>query len=119
MIAHFLLILGAVGRAVRFALLDQAFRFLALLTITFIVVGTSFYHLVEGWRWLDSVYFCVMTLSTVGYGDFSPQTDSGKIFTIFYVLIGIGIVFAIFARLAEALLTSHRVQLQKQAKEED
>jgi voltage-gated potassium channel Kch len=119
MIVHFLLILGQVRRAVRYAWLDSAFRFLFFLTIGVLAIGTSFYHLVEEWRWLDSLYFCVMTLATVGYGDFSPQTDAGKIFTIFYVLIGIGIVFAIFSRLAEALLASHRVQLQKQPPEQD
>ena len=37
------------------------------------------------------VYFCVVTMSTVGYGDFSPETALGKVYTIFYLFIGIGI----------------------------
>ena len=55
-------------------------------------IGTVFYHRVEGLSFLDSVYFCVMTLATVGYGDITPHTPAGKIFTIFYVLIGVGII---------------------------
>ncbi|QGY44287.1 two pore domain potassium channel family protein [Maribellus comscasis] len=72
---------------------DKTYRGLVISTFSVLVSGTLVYHFVEGWRWLDSVYFSVITLATVGYGDFSPQTDFGKIFTIFYVLTGIGILF--------------------------
>jgi len=58
-----------------------------------ILLGTFVYHFVEHLRWIDSLYFSVVTLTTVGYGDFSPKTDFGKLFTIFYILNGIGIIF--------------------------
>ncbi len=66
---------------------------LILATISLLIIGSIFYHNMEGWNWIDSIYFSVITLTTVGYGDFSPQTDSGKIFTMFYVVIGIGLMF--------------------------
>jgi voltage-gated potassium channel Kch len=72
---------------------DHPYRSLLFATIISILTGTLFYHWVEGLRWIDAVYFSVITLTTVGYGDFSPQTDAGKIFTIFYILNGIGIIF--------------------------
>lgn len=55
-------------------------------------VGTVFYHFVEGLSWLDSYYFCVVTLATVGYGDITPHTNLGKLFTTFYIFIGVGII---------------------------
>lgn len=66
--------------------------------------GTVFYHSVEGWGWLDSLYFCVATMSTAGYGDLTPRTDIGKLFTIVYIFVGVGIFVAIFAQLARALI---------------
>lgn len=87
---------------------DPAFQFLALITSGALGIGTVFYRFVEGWNWLDSLYFCVITLATVGYGDFSPQTDVGKIFTMIYIFLGIGLLVAVFTRLAEALLASRR-----------
>ncbi len=57
-------------------------------------VGIVFYHHVEQLKWLDSLYFSVITLTTVGYGDIVPTTDAGKLFTVFYVLFGVGIIGA-------------------------
>lgn len=59
-----------------------------------LAIGTVFYHVVEKFSWVDAYYFSVVTLATVGYGDLSPKTDIGKLFTTFYILTGIGIVTA-------------------------
>lgn len=71
---------------------DKDYRDLLLTTLFVIIFGTVFFHFVEGWRWLDSVYFCVITLTTVGYGDFSPVTDLGKMFNIVYIIVGVGLI---------------------------
>ncbi len=65
--------------------------------ILLIFIGGFIYHNIEGWRYLDSVYFSAITLTTIGYGDFSPQTDTGKIFTIFFALAGVGMVVYLFS----------------------
>jgi voltage-gated potassium channel len=100
----FVLILRQFLRALRRAVQDPTFQLLALLTSILLALGTVFYHAIEGWSWLDSLYFCVITLATVGYGDFSPATAAGKLFTMIYVFMGIGLMVAVFSRLAESLL---------------
>ncbi|WP_243525925.1 potassium channel family protein [Bacillus pseudomycoides] len=79
---------------------DKEFQVLFVLTIITLISGTIFYSTVEGLRTIDALYFSVVTLTTVGDSDFSPQTDFGKIFTIFYILIGIGLVFGFIHKLA-------------------
>ena len=73
---------------------DDQYRDLVFTTLFIVALGTVMYHRLEGWDWLDSLYFSVITLATVGYGDFSPQTMGGKLFTMVYVIIGIGIILS-------------------------
>ncbi|MFK7810084.1 MAG: potassium channel family protein [Saprospiraceae bacterium] len=81
-------------RTIASFLKDKEYRDLLLTTSFIIAIGSVVYHYLEGWEWLDCIYFSVITLTTIGYGDFSPQTDAGKIFTMFYILIGIGIILS-------------------------
>ncbi|WP_417727315.1 potassium channel family protein [Roseovarius sp.] len=66
---------------------------LTLLAMVALIItgGTVFFHLIEGWSWLDSYFFTVVTLSTVGYGNFVPATAAGKIGTTIFIMIGLGI----------------------------
>tara|TARA_B110000902_G_scaffold54107_1_gene62884 strand:- start:728 stop:1012 length:285 start_codon:yes stop_codon:yes gene_type:complete len=63
-------------------------------TLLTIGVGSVFYHFIENWSWIDSIYFSVITLITVGYGDLHPLTDLGKIFTIFYIITGVSLMLS-------------------------
>lgn len=81
-------------RVFRRALRDTAFRGLAGSVAVVLAAGTLFYPIVEGWSVLDSLYFSVITLTTVGYGDFSPETAVGKMFTILYIFVGLGFIMA-------------------------
>lgn len=83
---------------------DKEFRKLTLFVIFILVIGTIFYHEMEDWGWIDSIYFCVTTLTTVGYGDLAPKTEIAKIFTVIYILIGIGILFGYIKVLAGAVI---------------
>jgi voltage-gated potassium channel len=109
-----LLVLGTLG-AIWTLRHDRQFVTLALLAAVAIVSGTGFYSLVEGLRFVDALYFSVMTLTTVGYGDFAPRTDVGKLFTAVYALVGVGILLAfvttIAARVSQLSLSlAHRGQ---------
>ena len=78
--------------------INESFRLVATTALAVLATGTIFYHFQEDLKWLDALYFSVITLATVGYGDIVPHTDLGKIFKIVYVLMGIGII-ATFANL--------------------
>jgi voltage-gated potassium channel len=94
------LLLFGMLRAVWALRRDSQFASLGLLTAVAIVSGTGFYSIIEGFRLVDAFYFSVMTLTTVGYGDLAPATDVGKLFTVVYALVGIGILLAFVSTLA-------------------
>lgn len=91
---------------------NRSDQLIILLFLGYLSVGSVFYHLVEKWNWLDSIYFTVITLATVGYGDFAPKTAPGKVFTIFYVFIGIGI-FIFTANHVLKKRVERRVEIRK------
>lgn len=84
---------------------DARVRVLITMTTVLIGIASSFYVWAEKWSWLDSVYFSVITIATIGYGDFSPQTDLGKLFTIFYVLTGLGLFVATATAIADNIIS--------------
>jgi voltage-gated potassium channel len=86
---------------------DRHFASLAFMTLVALTSGTVFYALVEDLRVVDSLYFSVITLATVGYGDFAPQTDAGKLFTVVYVLVGVGILLSFVTRVAGQVVQTH------------
>ncbi len=89
-------------RAVRRSLRDPEFRALFVLVVLTLATGTFFYAWIEGWSLLDAFYFSAITLTTVGYGDLAPVTAAGKLFTVFYIFAGIGIIVSFVDAVARA-----------------
>ena len=87
-------------RAFGTGLKDSEFRAMAITAVIMVVSGMVFYSSVEGWGLIDSLYFCVITLTTIGYGDMHPTSPLSKLFTVFYVLVGIGVLVAFINKLA-------------------
>ncbi|MDR3571539.1 MAG: potassium channel family protein [Candidatus Pacebacteria bacterium] len=80
------------GRSTWKTFRDPEFEVLATLAVVVLGIGTFAYHSIEGWGYIDSLYFSVTTLTTVGYGDLAPRTELGRLFTIPYILVGLGIL---------------------------
>jgi len=100
-----LIVLWLFGRALwrLLALLLRDPQFMRLLGIVVLILasGAHIYHRLEGWSYLDALYFTVITLTTVGYGDFSPETSLGKLFSMLYILLGLGVLGALIAMITE------------------
>lgn len=100
-------------RSVRALINVPEFRALLAMVGALLLAGMVFYHQVEGWSWLDSLYFSLITLATVGYGDFAPQTPAGKVFTMIYIIVGIGLLAAFVRLLGDDLLKRRMARGQR------
>ncbi|RMF01541.1 MAG: potassium channel protein [Chloroflexi bacterium] len=74
--------------------------FALILVPVLILVGTVAYILIERWSLADALYATVVTVTTVGYGDFTPVTPAGRIFTTFFILAAVGVVSYAISTLA-------------------
>ncbi|MCL7041917.1 hypothetical protein MKW94_003357 [Papaver nudicaule] len=84
-----------------------------LLLIIYLILGGTVYsfnkenfsgsetHLV-----VDAIYFCVVTLCTVGYGDIAPLTPGTKVFACIFVLVGFGFINILLRGLVNYTLSS-------------
>jgi hypothetical protein len=101
----FFLTLFRLFKALARGLRDPEFRAVLVLALLLVLSGGLFYRWAEGWSFLDAVYFSVITLATVGYGDLYPVTPIGKVFTIMYIVIGIGVFVTLVTLTAKTLLS--------------
>lgn len=78
-----------------------------------IATGTVVYALLERWTWLDALYATIITITTVGYGDLSPQSPAGRIFAIFFTLFAIGLAGYALSTAAAIIFEGHRAKLER------
>ncbi|KAK2883684.1 hypothetical protein Q8A67_017321 [Cirrhinus molitorella] len=57
------------------------------------------------WRFAGSFYFAITVITTIGYGHAAPSTDGGKVFCMFYALLGIPLTLVMFQSLGERINT--------------
>lgn len=81
----------------------------------YFTVGVLVYTQEEGWSFLDALYFCVVTLTTVGYGDLLPSSDGSKLFTCGFVIIGIGMIGSALGIVSGYLLDKQEAMLEELA----
>jgi voltage-gated potassium channel Kch len=81
---------------------------LALIALCAVLV-----HLEEGWSWIDSFYFAIVSITTVGYGDLVPRQEATRLFLIFYLPLGIGVALTVLASMGTKFLDRQRQRLER------
>ncbi|XP_047098625.1 uncharacterized protein LOC124712373 [Schistocerca piceifrons] len=82
------------------------------LVVTYIFCGAYLFHQWEGWQFLDSAYFCFITLTTIGFGDFVParrmrqdeNAEIGIALCSLYLLFGIALLAMSFNLVQEEVI---------------
>lgn len=75
-----------------------------LILLIVVVIGTIGFHGIEKWSLIDSFYTTMTTLSTVGYGDYTPKTTQGKVFTVLIIILGVGTMLYSFGLISETVI---------------
>lgn len=107
----------SLGKCLKQCLKKEETKALLAATMTILFIGTIFYHRVEDMSFIDSFYFSFVTLATIGYGDLAPVTTVGKIFTVVYGILGLGLVSLSVGVIARELVQS-RINRDKEKNNE-
>lgn len=83
---------------------DNEFKAIFFLLITLLLSSSVFYMRMEGWGFIDAIYFSVMTMATIGYGDIVPTSNISKVFTIIFTFLGTGVFVALNAKIVLIIL---------------
>ena len=65
-------------------------RVFLILTFAVLAMGSLGFVVTEGLSLPDAIYFSIVTVATVGYGDIHPASSSGKLLAIVLIVTGVG-----------------------------
>ncbi|KAI1488367.1 hypothetical protein F5X96DRAFT_680541 [Biscogniauxia mediterranea] len=105
--------------------LDDDQRTLILQTMMFFIWlagGAAVFSRLEGWSFANALYYCDVSVLTIGYGDFAPSTDTARGFFFVYELIGItqlGLVISRISRYMSSISTDKVIKRHQARARED
>lgn len=95
-----------------FSYITFRLKIFAVLLIAVIITGVFGFMYTEDLAFTDSVYFTIVTVATVGYGDIHPLTTRGKILAITLIIIGVGTFLGVVANATELILSKREREIR-------
>ncbi|KAM0929512.1 hypothetical protein ACQ4PT_001574 [Festuca glaucescens] len=97
-----------------------SFRMVGFLLFAYLLVGVVIFYLVMDQisgkrtnRVLDALYFCIVTMTSVGYGDLVPNSDTTKLLASAYVFTGMAVIALFVSKAADYLVEKQEVLFYK------
>ncbi|MCD6279926.1 two pore domain potassium channel family protein [Candidatus Micrarchaeota archaeon] len=87
--------------------------YLITILILIIIIGTFTVHFLENWTLIDSFYWSVMTITTIGDTAHVPILNVSKLFIIVYVIIGVSTALYTLLHLATYIIEKHQRDFEK------
>ncbi len=95
---------------------EIAFRLRVFVTVlaATLALGVGGFMALEGLSFVDALYFSVVTVATVGYGDIHPTTQAGKLLAVVLIATGVGTFLGVFANAAELLVARRQEEARRE-----
>ena len=81
--------------------------------LSFLWFGGMVMARIEGWKWTDSVYYSIITGSTIGFGDFFPKTPMGRTWGIFFIPLAVAAAGDVLGNVASSLVERRQSKVFK------
>lgn len=103
----------------RLLLSEQGLQYAAALAVLTAVAGGAAFAAVEKVSAGNGIYWAIVTMSTVGYGDITPTTTEGKIVAVFVMLVGIGTATLVIGAVAQRFVKATVVEAIEEVEESE
>lgn len=107
------------AKLARVAFSMTGLRYVTLLAVLTVIAGGEAFSQLEGKSLADGFYWAITTMTTVGYGDLSPKTDSGKILAVAVMLVGIGFVAVLTGAVAQRFIVANVEAVEEAVEREE
>ncbi|KAL7482743.1 hypothetical protein ACHAW6_008404, partial [Cyclotella cf. meneghiniana] len=79
-----------------------------------LLIGGLGLGMLEDWCWVDSLYYCVVTSTTIGFGDIVPIQPLAKVFAMIFIPLAVGAMGYILGQLASIIVEQRREEYYRQ-----
>ena len=110
-VTAYCIFIGQYSNEYKLSLAQRSLMLQTILFLAYVLAAGGVYSLIEGWSFLDSTYFVVVTLFTIGFGDFAPDTHLGRSLFFPFSVGGILFVGVIIANIRTLVLESGSVKV--------
>lgn len=86
-----------------------------MISVTFIA-GIIGFIIIEGYSFVEALYMTVITISTVGFSEVKPLSESGRIFTVLIIIFNLGVFTFALSQLTALILDGEYIQYRKARK---
>ena len=87
-------------------------KLIAVLYVVNFIFCAQVFHALEHRSWFDSIYWCMATWFTVGYGDIFPHSHAGKVFSI-YAIISSHVLIILLTANFIAKMSQYRKEIRR------
>ncbi len=94
--------------------LSTRLKVFLVIFLAVMVLGTVGFMYLEKTSLIDSAYFVIVTMATVGYGDVHPVTDAGKGLAVVIIIVGVGTFLGVIANVTEMMLARRETERRMQ-----
>jgi voltage-gated potassium channel len=88
-------------------------RIFTVLMVGVLLLGALGFMQIEKFSLVDALYFTLVTVATVGYGDIHPTTTAGKLLAIVVIVTGVGTFLGVVANATEMMLNRRERQVRQ------
>ena len=110
-------IFGIISKRARGFFQLTGLKYMLVITVLCVAIGSVGIHFAEGLSAPDALWWCLVTVTTVGYGDVVPTTIAGRIIAAVLMIIGIGLIGSLTTSLTAAFYNRTEEKQKKHSKD--